>query len=76
MHNSESTAAIFFIFTDYMRAAMRLAAISQAGVAYILSHDSIGLGGWCTSRSSSSRPSGAQHERDAPQLAAIETLGA
>lgn len=46
LHNSglQPIASTFFIFTDYMRAAMRLAAISRAGVVYILSHDSIGLG--------------------------------
>ncbi|GAB4861897.1 hypothetical protein Ancab_037152 [Ancistrocladus abbreviatus] len=36
--------ATFFVFTDYMRGAMRLAALSQAGVIYVMTHDSIGLG--------------------------------
>ena len=36
--------ATFFIFTDYMRAAMRMSALSQAGVIYVMTHDSIGLG--------------------------------
>lgn len=36
--------ATFFVFTDYMRAAMRLSALSQAGVIYVMTHDSIGLG--------------------------------
>lgn len=36
--------ATFFIFTDYMRAAMRVAALSEAGVIYVMTHDSIGLG--------------------------------
>jgi transketolase len=34
----------FFVFTDYMRAAVRLAALSRAHVIYAWSHDSIGLG--------------------------------
>ena len=34
----------FFNFTDYMRPAMRLAAITEIPVIYILTHDSIGLG--------------------------------
>ncbi len=36
--------ATFFVFTDYMRPAMRLAAMMRLPVLYILSHDSIGLG--------------------------------
>jgi len=31
-------------FTDYMRAAIRLSALSEAGVIYIMTHDSIALG--------------------------------
>ncbi|MCU1272230.1 MAG: tkt [Acidobacteriaceae bacterium] len=34
----------FFNFTDYMRPAMRLAAIAEIPTIYILTHDSIGLG--------------------------------
>jgi len=34
----------FFVFTDYMRPAIRLAALSQAKVIYSWTHDSIGLG--------------------------------
>jgi transketolase len=34
----------FFVFSDYMRGSVRLAAISQAKVIYFWSHDSIGLG--------------------------------
>ncbi|MDD4080649.1 MAG: transketolase [Eubacteriales bacterium] len=34
----------FFVFTDYMKAAMRLSAIMQAPVIYVLTHDSIGVG--------------------------------
>lgn len=36
--------ATFFIFTDYMRAAMRLAALSQIRHIFVMTHDSIGLG--------------------------------
>src|SRR3954452_1276198 len=34
----------FYVFSDYMRGAVRLAAISQAKVIYSWTHDSIGLG--------------------------------
>ncbi|MGH3837683.1 MAG: transketolase family protein, partial [Pseudonocardiaceae bacterium] len=34
----------FLIFSDYMRAAVRLAALMQAPTIYIWTHDSIGLG--------------------------------
>ncbi len=34
----------FFIFTDYMRPPMRLAALMRIRVIYVLTHDSIGLG--------------------------------
>lgn len=37
-------AATFFVFTDYMRPAMRLAAMMGLPVLYILTHDSIGVG--------------------------------
>ncbi|MBA0802211.1 hypothetical protein Gohar_012529, partial [Gossypium harknessii] len=36
--------ATFFVFTDYMRAAIRISALSQARVIYVMTHDSIGLG--------------------------------
>ncbi len=36
--------ATFFVFTDYMRPAIRLAALMKQNVFYILTHDSIGLG--------------------------------
>ncbi|CAM6091652.1 unnamed protein product [Calypogeia fissa] len=36
--------ATFFIFTDYLRPAMRISALSEAGVIYVMTHDSIGLG--------------------------------
>ncbi|MGZ8752389.1 MAG: transketolase-like TK C-terminal-containing protein, partial [Acidimicrobiia bacterium] len=34
----------FFVFSDYMRGAVRLAALSGYKVAFVWSHDSIGLG--------------------------------
>jgi transketolase len=34
----------FFVFSDYARPAIRLAALSQAHVVYSFTHDSIGLG--------------------------------
>ncbi len=34
----------FFVFSDYMRPSVRLAAMSQAHVVYFWTHDSIGLG--------------------------------
>ncbi|MBC1223191.1 transketolase [Nostoc sp. UCD121] len=36
--------ATFLIFTDYMRAAIRLSALSQAGSIWVMTHDSIGQG--------------------------------
>lgn len=36
--------ATFMCFTDYMRAAIRLSALSEAGVIYIMTHDSVALG--------------------------------
>jgi transketolase len=37
-------AATFFVFTDYARAAIRLACIMKQPVIYVMTHDSIGLG--------------------------------
>jgi transketolase len=37
-------AATFFVFSDYMRPAIRLAALSGARAIYVFTHDSIGLG--------------------------------
>ncbi|MEO1337326.1 MAG: transketolase family protein, partial [Myxococcota bacterium] len=34
----------FLVFSDYMRPAMRLAALMQQRVIYVMTHDSIGLG--------------------------------
>ncbi len=36
--------ATFLIFTDYMRAAIRLSALSQVGTIWVMTHDSIGQG--------------------------------
>ncbi len=46
LHNSGLIpyCATFLVFTDYMRAAIRLSALSRAGVLYVMTHDSIGLG--------------------------------
>ena len=37
-------AATFFVFSDYMKNAMRLSALMKLPVTYILKHDSIGVG--------------------------------
>ena len=37
-------AATFFVFADYMKPAIRLAALMNLPVTYILTHDSIGVG--------------------------------
>ena len=34
----------FFVFSDYMRPAIRLAALSKARVVFVFSHDSVGVG--------------------------------
>jgi len=46
LHNSGLIpyGATFLIFTDYMRAAIRLAALSEAGSIWVMTHDSIGQG--------------------------------
>ncbi|WP_459478802.1 transketolase [Clostridium saccharoperbutylacetonicum] len=36
--------ATFFVFSDYMKGAMRLSALMKLPVAYVLTHDSIGVG--------------------------------
>lgn len=36
--------ATFFVFSDYMRPTVRLAAISELGTIFVFTHDSIGLG--------------------------------
>ena len=37
-------SATFFVFTDYARPAIRLAALMKLPVIYVMTHDSIGLG--------------------------------
>ncbi|MFK8182904.1 MAG: transketolase [Phormidesmis sp.] len=46
LHNSGLIpyCATFLVFTDYMRGAIRISALSEAGVIYVMTHDSIGLG--------------------------------
>lgn len=39
-----AVGSTFLVFSDYMRAAMRLAALSGLPVIYVLTHDSIALG--------------------------------
>lgn len=36
--------ATFFVFSDYMKGAMRLSALMNLPIAYVLTHDSIGVG--------------------------------
>jgi len=36
--------ATFLIFSDYMRNAIRIAALSQAGTIFVMTHDSVALG--------------------------------
>merc|ERR1719160_381332 len=36
--------ATFTVFTDYMRSAIRMAALSKCGVVFVTTHDSVGLG--------------------------------
>ena len=50
--------ATFLIFSDYMKGAVRLAALMDLPIIFVYTHDSIGLGedGPPTSRSSSSPP--------------------
>ena len=40
----QAYCATFFVFSDYCKPAMRLAAMMKLPVAYILTHDSIGVG--------------------------------
>jgi len=41
---SRSFGGTFLVFSDYMRGAVRLAALMQTPVTYVWTHDSIGLG--------------------------------
>jgi transketolase len=38
------SGSTFLVFADYMRAAIRVAALSELPVSYILTHDSVGVG--------------------------------
>merc|ERR1719225_2264293 len=38
------SGATFLVFVDYLRAPLRVAALSELPVGYILTHDSIGVG--------------------------------
>ncbi|WP_368645531.1 transketolase [Alkalibacterium putridalgicola] len=45
LHGGTKTyAATFFVFTDYLRPAVRLAAISKLPAIYVMTHDSIAVG--------------------------------
>ena len=44
LHGFRAYGATFFIFFDYMKAAMRLAALMHLPSIYVFTHDSIGLG--------------------------------
>lgn len=43
-YNLRPFVGTFFVFSDYMRPAIRIAAISKAHVLFVFSHDSIGVG--------------------------------
>ncbi len=45
LHGLAPFVATFLVFSDYLRPALRLAALMRQGVIYVLTHDSIGLGG-------------------------------
>lgn len=45
LHGGTTTyAGTFFVFSDYLRAAIRLAALSQLPTIYVLTHDSVAVG--------------------------------
>ena len=46
LHNSGLIpyCATFLVFADYMSAAIRISALAEVGVVYVMTHDSIGLG--------------------------------
>ncbi len=44
LHGLRAFGSTFFNFTDYMKAAMRLAAIMELPSIFVFTHDSIGLG--------------------------------
>lgn len=45
LHGGTKTyAGTFFVFTDYLRPAMRLAALSKIPATYVMTHDSVAVG--------------------------------
>lgn len=52
------SGSTFLVFADYMRAPMRVAALSELPVNYILTHDSIGVGEVRTCEEGNCRPWG------------------
>ena len=45
LHGLAPFVGTFLVFSDYLRPALRLAALMRQGVIYVFTHDSIGLGG-------------------------------
>jgi len=45
LHGLAPFVATFLVFSDYLKPALRLAALMRQGVVYVFTHDSIGLGG-------------------------------
>ncbi|HEX7039051.1 MAG TPA: transketolase [Trueperaceae bacterium] len=45
LHGLAPFVGTFLVFSDYLRPALRLAALMRQGVVYVFTHDSIGLGG-------------------------------
>lgn len=43
-YNLRGFCSTFFVFSDYMRSAMRMASLSKARSIFVMTHDSIGLG--------------------------------
>ncbi len=43
-HGARTFTATFFVFSDYMRPAIRLGAMNHLPVTFVFTHDSIGLG--------------------------------
>lgn len=44
IHNLKPFVSTFFVFSDYLKPALRLSALSQLPVVYIFTHDSIAVG--------------------------------
>ena len=45
LHGLKPFVATFLVFSDYLKPALRLSALMRQSVIYVLTHDSIGLGG-------------------------------